>query len=371
MPIHSLTQRREWPSNRALWPRILSFAGKPVSETSNPWSNHLSKVFLSFLMACFLIASGCTTPGIHRAVQQSTQAPSSATQVLAVYMPWFGDHSHKDVGYSSQDPGVLRKQIQQAHRMGISGFVVDWYGESRPYSDHNFGLLQEAASESHFQVALLYNESEDEDAQATDDAIAALDKAYKAYIGPEAKFRDAYLTYNGRPMIFIFPKRGHVDWKRVREHCSDWAVAPLLIYKDEPPAEYTNDFAGAYAWVQPGRTGWSADGSNWGQEYLENFYKMMRNKHPDKIAVGGAWPGFDDSAAKWGLNRHMQSRCGKTFDETLNFYHRYYDNSTPLPFLLIETWNDYEEGTAIERQTAVNCSDGRNAPAQTNPQKGD
>ena len=81
-------------------------------------------------------------------------------------------------------PNVLRRQIQQARHMGISAFVVDWYGDSEPFSDHNFALLQEAADENHFQVALLYNEAEDEDAQATDEAIAAFDKAYKAYIGP-------------------------------------------------------------------------------------------------------------------------------------------------------------------------------------------
>ena len=56
--------------------------------------------------------------------------------------------------------------------MGISGFVVDWYGESQPFSDHNFGLMQEAAEDSRFQVALLYNESADEDAQATDEVSA-------------------------------------------------------------------------------------------------------------------------------------------------------------------------------------------------------
>jgi hypothetical protein len=124
-----------------------------------------------------------------------------------------------------------------------------------------------------------------------------------------------------------------------------------LIYKDQPPADLANDFAGSYAWVQPGQGGWAADGSNWGEHYLENFYKTMKDKHPDKIAIGGVWPGFDDSAAKWGLNRHMQSRCGKTFNDTLNFYRHVYDNSNPPPFLLIETWNDYEEGTAIERRT--------------------
>jgi hypothetical protein len=285
-------------------------------------------------------------------------------------MPWFGDPSHMDVGYSSQDPAVLQRQIQEAHQMGIAAFVVDWYGEHSPYSDRSFALLQQAASERSFHVALLYNEAEDNAARATDDAIAAFDRALKAYIGPEAKYRDAYLTYNGQPIIFVFPKGGHIKWNRVREHIGKWDVAPLLIYKDDIPAEYISDFAGAYAWVQPGRDGWSPNGSNWGRQYLENFYATMKNKYPDKIAIGAAWPGFDDSSAQWGLNRYMQSRCGKTFDETLRLYHRYYDHPNPLPFLLIETWNDYEEGTAIEHRTVANCSEGRESRARAATQRG-
>lgn len=180
---------------------------------------------LSLTMFLFVMASGCTTLGARRMLPQNTMAPGASPKLLAVYMPWFGDHTHIDVGYSSQDPGVLRKQVKQAKQMGISAFVVDWYGESNLYSDHNFALLQQIASENHFQVALLYNEAQDQDddAETTDAEIASLDKAYKNYLGPTAKYRDAYLTYNGRPLIFIFPKGGHVDWNRVREHCSDWA----------------------------------------------------------------------------------------------------------------------------------------------------
>lgn len=271
-----------------------------------------------------------------------------------------------DVGYASYDPSVLRHQVQQARHMGISAFVVDWYGETQPFSDHNFALMQEAADESHFQVALLYNESADEDAQATDQAMAALDKAYRAYIGPQASHRGAYLTYNGHPVIFIFPKQGHVDWNRIVEHCQSWEATPFFFYKDEPPAKYSAAFAGLYAWVQPGQKGWAPDGSNWGQQYLGDFYKNMRNKYPEKIAVGAAWPGFDDSAAKWGLNRHMQSRCGQTFEDTLHLYDRYFDAAHPLPFVLVETWNDYEEGTAIERLNFAKCGQNSQAASGSN-----
>jgi len=316
----------------------------------------VSNRWLGLAIVCFMVGVGCTSPGIHRPLQQHPQAPGAWPKLLAVYMPWFGDRLHMDVGYASYDPNILRRQIQQARHMGISAFVVDWYGQSAPFSDDNFALLEQAADENHFQVALLYNEPADDDAQATDNAIMALDKAYRAYIGPEAVHHAAYLTYNGHPMIFIFPKQGHVDWNKVVEHLQSLESSPLLIYKDEPPPQYAANFAGMYAWVQPGQKGWTPDGSNWGEQYLDYFYKNMRSKHSDKIVVGAAWPGFDDSSAKWGLNRHMQSRCGQTFEDTLHLYTRYFDAAHPLPFVMIETWNDYEEGTAVERLNFAKCS---------------
>ncbi len=330
------------------------------------WRSALGRGFAGVTTACFLLVVGCTS---RHSLTKTGQATPLYPRLLAVYMPWFGNHTHIDVGYSSEDPAVLRQQIKQARERGIYAFVVDWNGERHPYSDNNFGLLLQQASDSHFHAALLYNEAEGDDAeQATDDALAALSHAYAAYIGPEARFRDAYLTYNGRPVIFIFPKSGRTDWNRVRQELSHWPDPPLLIYKDQPPAQYASDFAGLYAWVQPGPEGWKADGSNWGESYLENFYRTMNERYADKIAVGAAWPAFNDSQAAWSLNRHMDARCGQTFEDTLKLYHKYYDDSRPLPFLLIETWNDYEEGTAIERMntmTAACRKPGESQPTQT------
>jgi hypothetical protein len=322
----------------------------------------LPKAWLALVILCFLTGAGCSTSQMHKMLEQDQQAPQAWPKMLAVYMPWFGNHVHKDVGYSSDDPVELRRQIEQAHHMGISAFVVDWYGKSEPFSDHNFGLLEEAADDSHFQVALLYNESADEDEQSTDEAVAAVDWAYTSYIGPQAQHRAAYLTYNGRPMIFVFPKHGKVNWNRVVDHCRTWEEQPLLFYKDDPPAQYAADFSGSFAWVQPGADGWQRNGSNWGKQYLEAFYRNMTKNHPDKIAIGAAWPGFNDAGASWGLNRHMQSRCGQTLEDTLHLYGRYYDAANPLPFLLIETWNDYEEGTAIERLNFTHCKESSASP---------
>jgi hypothetical protein len=122
----------------------------------------------------------------------------------------------------------------------------------------------------------------------------------------------------------------------------------LLIYEDRA-SSFNDAFDGFYAWINPGTKGWAADGSNWGEDYLSDFYRKMQSKYPDKIAVGAAWAGFDDSKASWGLNRHISQRCGETFADTMKLWRQYYHADRPLPFLLVETWNDYEEGTAIEQ----------------------
>jgi len=277
------------------------------------------------------------------------QAPEGSPKVLAAYQPWFGRGNHINVGYSSQDPQVLAEQVQKAKNLGIAAFVVNWYGPRKPYEDQSYALLQKAAADGNFQTAIMYDEDSSDPSSSTDAVVVDLQYAYDKYVGPNAvPSRSAYLRYNGKPVIFIFPKEGNTDWKHIRDVVNSWEDPPLLIFKDIN-TRYPNAFDGFYAWVQPGADGWKPDGSNWGESYLESFYKKMNQDYPDKIAVGAAWPGFDDTRAAWSRNRHMNDRCGRTFEDSLRLFRRYYSADHPLPFLMVETWNDYEEGTAIER----------------------
>ena len=318
-------------------------------------------VSLALAVAFLLIAqtSGCSRSTVHHPIGDITQGLPNPTRILADYQPWFGDRDHINVGYSTQDPAVLRKQIQKAKSMGIYAFAVDWYGERRPFEDNSYAILQKVASEENFHVCLMYDETQEDNGHATEDALQALDKAYRAYIGPDAPGRDAYVTYDGRPIIFIFPKRGNTNWSRVREVVNQWEHPPILIYKDHPPPQYAKDFDGLYAWVHPGRE-WDPKGGDWGKEYLEKFYEKTQGS--GKMIVGGVWPGFNDTKASWSLNRHMDRRCGQTFEDTLKIFHRYDDSERPMPFMLIATWNDYEEGTQIE--TGVSDCHGKDASAQ-------
>ena len=307
----------------------------------------------SLIALILLLLQSCTQTSVqHASVQhalrESVPAANSVTRLLAVYEPWFGHPQHISVGYSSQDPVVIKKQIEKAKNLGISGFVVDWYGDREPFLDKSYALIQRIAGEQNFNVAVMFDESEQDSAQATDDALAAFQKLHDTYLTPDAAGRKAYLEYRGRPVIFIFPKGGHTDWNRVRTETDRWNPPPLLIHENLP-TPLTNGLDGFYAWINPGKKGWSADGSNWGEDYLRDFYRTMQTKYPEKIVVGAAWAGFDDRKASWGLNRYMSQRCGETFADTTKLQRDFYPADKPIPFMLIATWNDYEESTAIER----------------------
>jgi hypothetical protein len=88
----------------------------------------------------------------------------------------------------------------------------------------------------------------------------------------------------------------------------------------------------------------------------------MRSKYPDKLAVGAIWAGFDDSKASWGQGRYMSQRCGDTLVDTMALSKEYYPPDHPLPFILVATWNDYEEGSAIE-PGLKKCGDSQNRKA--------
>src|SRR6266404_9763752 len=234
--------------------------------------------------AALLILTGCPRQNSAQTLKRvDLRAPEGQPMMLAAYQPWFGRPGHINVGYSSLDRVTLDRQIDEAKNLGIRGFVVNWYGPGKEFEDRSYALMQSLAAEKDFRVALMYDESEDQ-LHSTDEAIRDLTYAWQHYISPDAPGASAYLTYHDRPVIFIFNKGGKTDWKRVRQVMSSWSPQPLLLYKDLAP-EKADVMDGFYAWVHPDH-GWSPDGKDWGEGYLNYFYSKMSSRYRDKLAVG-------------------------------------------------------------------------------------
>lgn len=299
------------------------------------------------LFLCLFLLHGSSRPQPGTPPPLKYRATGNTPEIIAVYEAWFGFSKHISVGYSSHDPKVIKGQIRSARAAGISAFVVDWYGDREPFIDASYALIQKIAAKQKFKVAMMYDET-DGDVGATDEAIADFTMFHDTYLSPNSPGYKAYLTYEGRPLIFVFPKGGRTDWDKVRALVNTWNPVPFLI-NENLPGKYAADFDGYYAWISPGSAGWAPDGSHWGKEYLTNFYQTMRDNYPNKIILGGAWAAFNDGKASWGLNRHISPRCGQTFTDTFSFWHSEFPKGVTIPFLIVETWNDWEEGTAVEK----------------------
>src|ERR1051326_8568905 len=78
--------------------------------------------------------------------------PGSTTKIFAHVEPWWGSSKHPDIGYSSQDPSQVQRQVEDMISRGLDGAVPDWYG---PTSYEALGaklLLTEAEHHPDFSV---------------------------------------------------------------------------------------------------------------------------------------------------------------------------------------------------------------------------
>ena len=284
----------------------------------------------------------------------------SNTLVWAHWLGWFGLPNHRQPvpPYFSTDPATIRRQITTAQALGIDGFIVDWYGPTTGQSlvnetDRAFinqatqVLLAEAGKVSGFHIALMYDYGTLEGisgAGRSTQMVADLSYARDNYLTDTA-----YLIYNNQPLLFLFPYPlivPDVDLGAVTTALSPTNAS--LIYQNPTTSTEIFDYVdGFFSWVQP-TGGWQPDGSDWGEGYLDWFYRTMANPtlpYSQMLTIGAVWPGFNDTLAPWrtGPPRFIARRDRQTWVDTwaLAITH------TP-PIVQIATWNDWEESTAIE-----------------------
>jgi len=275
---------------------------------------------------------------VSKAPIRSLLYPGATTQIFVRWMPWFGGGKHVDVGYNSDDPHEIRRQVDDMMSRGIDGVFIDWYGREDQFKDRaTERMLREAETRGgRFKVAISVDKSALKNcSDCTGELIEEMNYAASKYHSSPA-----YLHWNGRPVFFFFGlETASLDWERVKREA---AGQPLLFFRNSGAFRLPYG-DGAYSWIAPESV---KPGDPLGFQYLERFNQAARGS--DKIVVGSVYKGFDDSEASWGKHRQIPQQCGMTWLETFELVNRHFDSSHQLPMLLIPTWNDYEEGTEIE-----------------------
>jgi len=274
---------------------------------------------------------------------RSLLPPGSTTKIFVTLMGWFGKPDHESVGYRSDDPAQVHGQVEDMMSRGVDGAIEAWYGPANTVIEHSTQLLKSEAETraGQFQFAIMED-------------VGALGKAAKAnqcdvtdqmisdlnYVASQYESSPAYLHMNGRPVVLFFNVDAYfIDWSRV---ISSISGNPLLIF--EGTSGLTRKLSdGGFSWV-------FVNSNNPFDPQLtaqDAFYTEAQNA-PGRIAFGSVYKGFNDTLAAWTTNRVIQQQCGRTFLQTFGEVGKFFSGNNQLPGVQIATWNDYEEGTAIE-----------------------
>jgi hypothetical protein len=274
------------------------------------------------------------------ALAETTSPPSDVTSPVPVYAyfyQWFTPSSwnraKQDLPlagkYSSDDPHVLRHQIEQARGAGIDGFLTSW--KSTPALNRRLDLLISIARSEHFDVGVVY-EALDFNRHPLPISTVKNDMVYLVTTrGSQLKS-----AYYGRPVIIWTGTDQYSvsDVQSVRAALGDRAyllAASKSVAGYQRVANYVN--GEAYYWS-------SADPSSPAtQTKLTAMSDAVHAHHALWIAPASS--GFDGRTL--GGTRVIGRDKGQTLTHSL-------DNAfaTSPDAVGIISWNEWSENTYIE-----------------------
>jgi len=244
--------------------------------------------------------------------------------------------------------------IQEMCSRGIAGVIADWYGEASyentvmlnwipEIQKYNAGQLAFQGGKvpaQSFLLAIMEDQGAgnlkgcDAKGTCTSGLVTDLNYIKSHYEAQSFYVRSA----SGTPVVWMFDVSGQhptIDWSSVRSQ------APGHLFIQENSGGFSAAAAvadGGFAWIQI-----NSNPDDWGSTYLRDFYAAASGS--SRYATGGAWKGFNDSAASWGSHRAINQHCGLSWLNTLGATSQ---TTRALEAYPLVTWNDYEEGTALE-----------------------
>lgn len=251
-------------------------------------------------------------------------------QIASHYYPLIGP-------YASRNKEVIEYHLLLIKLAGIDGILIDWYGTVGSNGDVK-DLLKSSDSivartgefGLEFGVVL-----EDRFSRSKDDV-----KANFAYLKNNYFNRSEYIRMgeDKNPLVCIFGPicfEDPADWTEILPAAGE-EIEFLPLWYESSDAGASAD--GEYSWIFQDETGHL--------DHLTNFYS---NRAPSlKIAMGSAYPGFNDFYAEGGAGSGyftIPHYYGSTLTETFNKAEQYKEH---IDLLQLATFNDFGEGTMFE-----------------------
>ena len=162
---------------------------------------------------------------------------------------------------------------------------------------------------------------------------------------------------------FVSPANPAVDcWQGIWDGVRNSGIAARLIFENDNGVDGGHpDTDGGFAWVTPNNA--SGNGNvttttqlDWGKSYLDDFYATANANHAS-IVFGSAYKGYDEENAPFHNStppnptpdlRVMAQQCGQVWLNSFAEVTHSYNSGNQIPYMMVATWDDYEEGSEIE-----------------------
>lgn len=244
---------------------------------------------------------------------------------------WWGTTSHPNIGVNSADPVYCAKTAADMKARGLDGCLLDWYGQGHN-TDKSLLVLRPELEKQGLKFALCVDggmaaiKNATTDAGRTQALLTALAYARYTYFNSPS-----YLKDGGKFVVLFFGfATSDFDWVHIRAYLADCK----LIFRWE--LNYSNR---SYA---DGYFGWTHCDEAWIAD--------VKKRAPGKLIFLGINGGFDSShkedpiRCSWGSGNIIAQNGGVRFQDQLALAAAHPE----IPYTSINTWNDYQEGSALE-----------------------
>ncbi|HMO63445.1 MAG TPA: glycoside hydrolase family 71/99-like protein [Ferruginibacter sp.] len=275
----------------------------------------------------------CCNWGIHWTMNRGATFPntfvSGQRRIAAHYYPMIGP-------YASSDTNVIDYQLLLMKLSGIDGLMIDWpgtgtnLGESMdlPLNARNTKAIVDRLSKVGLKYALVYEDQYV--SRYTDKAAAAKNDINYAR---DNYFNDPnYEQYEGKPLFMVFGPQAVTTGAGWTTVFSELPVKPAFFTLWYERHEAAGNTTGEYAWIDQSHT-----------TRLNNFYAGSYNPG---VKISSVYPGFKTyyTEGGWpGPTWTIAANGTNTFVQLLDLALKQF-----TPYLQLNTWNDYGEGTMLE-----------------------
>ena len=331
--------------------------------------------------------------------------PSNAgTEIVCHFQIWWGSPLHHGNPMDQSNPQIVDRQIRNAITRGCNQVVFDWYG---PGAAKGIVEHPDAAFQNH--IVQLWQSNLNARCRAADGAcplrFALMEdvgtETGRAQLGSfESDLQYAWLEYMNSPSYWtisagdcserpVFLAFGW-GWTDVSASGASWhglkdwihsgeglnlrcAREPLVVINGEEGLRDANT-DGSYNWIGvnnysdhwpgtvgiPGVSGSGQFDTHFeaGSEYSETDWLREAGQSSKLVKIASVYPGFNNTNTTYGFNAaaghpygwKLSRECGLVWIRSWSQIKSasLLSSASSIGYVGIVTWNDYEEGTAIE-----------------------